>query len=479
MKKRLLSLALALVLALALLPTEVLAAEMIAASPDSSSCSPSLLEEGVPSRDYDYADARIPVRINEPYIELDSYAVPDAVSDDILRISYVVKQETMTYDDEALEVYTIYPGSIYYRQGCPGDEYSVNRVYAATAENGVLRKGELLQEYEPKGPNYSFWRWFGSDDVGNYYIIEFESTLFSKTLGLHIVEGSQPASAPKSYSAEGMGMSQKSVARYAWNEFRDIPAMITSVPAGTVITCSRGQESYWCAPIDAITDFDSEKGIVCAPAASELPTYSCNGRQCFTVEPGMLYQVWDDYLLWDGEKYWVGPDLSTYFVADESVPAVSDAPASAVNTAYASTQTVQVDGKAVTFECYALKDANGNATNYIKLRDLAMLLNGSAAQFQVGWDGSVTITTKTAYTPNGSELSTPYSGDRAYQETTATTKVNGQAADLAAFVLNDDAGGGYTYYQLRDLGKALGFNVGWAADKGIFVETDKPYDTNN
>ncbi len=57
--------------------------------------------------------------------------------------------------------------------------------------------------------------------------------------------------------------------------------------------------------------------------------------------------------------------------------------------------------------------------------------------------------------------------------------MNGQAADLAAFVLNDDNGGGYTYYQLRDLGKALGFNVGWAADKGIFLETDKPYAPGN
>ena len=147
--------------------------------------------------------------------------------------------------------------------------------------------------------------------------------------------------------------------------------------------------------------------------------------------------------------------------------------------AYASTQTVNVDGKAVTFACYALKDENGNATNYIKLRDLAILLNGSAAQFEVGWDGSVTITTQTAYTPNGSELSTPYAGDRAYQETTAETKVNGQAVGLSAFVLSDDNGGGYTYYQLRGLGRALGFNVGWSSDKGIFLETDKPYNAND
>lgn len=147
--------------------------------------------------------------------------------------------------------------------------------------------------------------------------------------------------------------------------------------------------------------------------------------------------------------------------------------------AYASTQSVLVDGKAVQFQCYALKDETGNDTNYIKLRDLADILNGSAAQFQVGWDGGVTITTKTAYTPNGSEQKTPFSGNRVYEPSTAVTKINGRAADLAAIVLTDDAGGGYTYYQLRDLGKALGFNVGWAAGKGIFVETDKPYDANN
>ncbi len=155
------------------------------------------------------------------------------------------------------------------------------------------------------------------------------------------------------------------------------------------------------------------------------------------------------------------------------------APIPASGTAYASTQSVNVDGKAVEFQMYALKDAAGNATNYIKLRDLAGILNGTAAQFNVGWDGSVTITAKTAYTPNGTEGSTPFSGDRAYQQASAPTKVNGQSKDLAAFVINDDNGGGYTYYQLRDLAQALGFNVGWSADKGVFVETGKPYDPAN
>ena len=156
--------------------------------------------------------------------------------------------------------------------------------------------------------------------------------------------------------------------------------------------------------------------------------------------------------------------------------AEAKAPAAPEKLAYASTQTVNVDGRNIEFQCYALKDENGNPTNYIKLRDLAILLNGSAAQFEVGWDGSVNILPGTAYTPNGSELRTPFSGNRAYRDSDAVTKINGQPVPLAVFMLTDDAGGGYTYYKLRDLGEAIGFNVGWSAERGIFVETDKPYD---
>jgi len=144
-------------------------------------------------------------------------------------------------------------------------------------------------------------------------------------------------------------------------------------------------------------------------------------------------------------------------------------------TAFASTQTVLVDGRPVTLQAYALKDAKGNPTNYVKLRDVAWILNGSGAQFSVGWDGSVNILTRTAYAPNGSEMSTPFSGDRIYTVPTAATNIDGRKASLTAISLTDDRGGGYTYYQLRDLGRALGFNVGWNAQQGIFLQTDRPY----
>ena len=134
-----------------------------------------------------------------------------------------------------------------------------------------------------------------------------------------------------------------------------------------------------------------------------------------------------------------------------------------------------MDSKPVEFQAYALKDAAGNDTNYIKLRDVANVLNGTRAQFQVGWDGAVNVTPGAVYTANGSEMSTPFAGHRVYEKATAATKVNGTAANLDAILLKDDGGNGYTYYKLRDLGKVLGFNVSWSASTGISIETDKPY----
>lgn len=140
-------------------------------------------------------------------------------------------------------------------------------------------------------------------------------------------------------------------------------------------------------------------------------------------------------------------------------------------TAYASTQKVLVDGKSVEFQAYALKDANGYDTNYVKLRDVAMVLNGTSAQFNVGWDGAVNIQTKTAYKADGSEMHTPFSGNRPYTDSTTRTMVDGKAVAMDAILLQDDAGGGYTYYKLRDLGASLGFQVDWTAETGITIKT--------
>jgi len=143
-------------------------------------------------------------------------------------------------------------------------------------------------------------------------------------------------------------------------------------------------------------------------------------------------------------------------------------------TAFASTQSVSIDGKPVSFRMYALKDADGNPTNYIKVRDLASVLNGTAAQFNVTYDGLVNLLPGKAYIPNGAEMATPYSGDRPCRKVPGATLVDGKEARLDAIMLTDDDGGGYTYYKLRDLGNALGFEVGWSTEEGVFIRTTSP-----
>ncbi len=158
-----------------------------------------------------------------------------------------------------------------------------------------------------------------------------------------------------------------------------------------------------------------------------------------------------------------------------------EAPEKAISEkiAYESMQMVELNGSAkVKLPAYALKDTNGNPTNYVRLRDLASLLNGTAAQFDILWSAEtgITIAPSAAYEhPNGSEGNVPFFGDRPYTDYARPTYVGDEAKSFAAFQLADDNGGAHTYYQLRDLGRALDFNVGWSAERGIFIEPNKPY----
>ncbi|MBQ4048561.1 MAG: hypothetical protein IJC93_09350 [Clostridia bacterium] len=167
--------------------------------------------------------------------------------------------------------------------------------------------------------------------------------------------------------------------------------------------------------------------------------------------------------------------IYSFYLTDGGTVIDAVSPIPATGTAYASTQEITLDGAVIELQAYALKDEKGYETNYVKLRDIATLINGSAAQFNVGWDGAVNIITGTAYKPNGTEMATPFAGDRAYEIAFAETKIDGTAIDAQAILLKDDQGGGYTYYKLRDIAEALDFDVSWVPGTGIVIDTDQPY----
>lgn len=144
---------------------------------------------------------------------------------------------------------------------------------------------------------------------------------------------------------------------------------------------------------------------------------------------------------------------------------------------YPAVQSILINGEAKELYAYAIKDSNGFATNYVKIRDMAVLLSLTTARFDVTWNDAVDIHPGRPYlSPNGQENQAPYEGEQPYVPATADTLVDGKRASIDAFVITDGEGNGSTYYKLRDLGKALDFSVTWlGGQEGVMIDTSIPY----
>ncbi len=143
-----------------------------------------------------------------------------------------------------------------------------------------------------------------------------------------------------------------------------------------------------------------------------------------------------------------GTTSSQYYMA---VPALTKIAGESVSCEV-SPQALKVDGEVKETEVYSINDAN-----YFKLRDMAMLLNGTAAQFGVDYDkGTRTVSIKTgeAYTPVGGELATGVDQSATALLSTQTITVDGEDCELIAYNI-----GGNNFFQLRELGEVLGFYV--------------------
>lgn len=146
---------------------------------------------------------------------------------------------------------------------------------------------------------------------------------------------------------------------------------------------------------------------------------------------------------------------------------------STATTTGKSQNVISLNGNIVTLDAYSIKAANGGDVTYVKIRDVAALLENTNAKFNVDWkQGAIYVTSKTAYTTkSGSELKTISGTDGSYKWNTAPVLFDGTTKALEGIVITDGNGGGHTLFKLRDLGEAIGFTVGWSAEKGIYIET--------
>lgn len=141
-------------------------------------------------------------------------------------------------------------------------------------------------------------------------------------------------------------------------------------------------------------------------------------------------------------------------------------------TAIPTNDALKVDGVSKVPTAYKIGGAN-----YFQLRDVAMMLNGTKAQFSVDYDKqrkAVVITTGQAYAPLGTELSGAAQGNAEAIIGNNDIYINGEKVDFEVYKI-----GGANFFQIRALGQTLGFNVGWTKSTGMFIESDKAYDPNN
>ena len=133
-----------------------------------------------------------------------------------------------------------------------------------------------------------------------------------------------------------------------------------------------------------------------------------------------------------------------------------------------SQQTLKVNGIVHKCEKY-----NIDGSNYFKLRDLAYLLSGTGSQFSVGWDAAantVSIVTGKDYEWNGKELLLGQDASATAQKSAQTILIDGQiVTGLDVYNI-----GGSNYFKLRDLGDALGFDVGYDAETNTAIVTSRP-----
>lgn len=140
-----------------------------------------------------------------------------------------------------------------------------------------------------------------------------------------------------------------------------------------------------------------------------------------------------------------------------------------MKTAKPTASAVLVDGKRVEFEAFEI---DGN--NYFKLRDIAAVLSGTPKQFNVKWDGTqniISLISGASYTAVGGELTKGGAAGGGVTPGDASLLLDGAPLKLTVYTISSN-----NYFKLRDLGQVLNFSVLWDNKTGtIVIDTTSAY----
>jgi hypothetical protein len=167
---------------------------------------------------------------------------------------------------------------------------------------------------------------------------------------------------------------------------------------------------------------------------------------------------------------------STPPVTPPTAPVQPVVPVAPVQSTIPTAQTVSptpskviVNGVEQSFEAY-----NIDGSNYFKLRDIAFVLNGTAKQFEVGYDNAtqaITMTSNMPYTVTGGEM---VPGDGTAKTATPTPSVvylNGQPLNFAVYYI-----AGSNFFKLVDVMTAMNVGVTYNQTTGnISIDTNSAF----
>ncbi len=202
----------------------------------------------------------------------------------VVRISHAVSKETMQCEGQTIDVYTVYPGTKVWKFGYRDSGYANILGHEATLENNTLQLGEQSIDFSPSDPTHYCWVFFDEDNVGEIHVIDVTDQHYHVRIGVRVIAGEYPASAPVTYVGE-LGLSQEVTGKGTPVELCDggevyYTVNLRFVPAGTVITIDHGIWAYsW--PIGSVYDKASE------PIVPDV----YNGKKAIVVEPGRLYNI--------------------------------------------------------------------------------------------------------------------------------------------------------------------------------------------
>lgn len=145
------------------------------------------------------------------------------------------------------------------------------------------------------------------------------------------------------------------------------------------------------------------------------------------------------------------------------------AQASAGKSAQGTESTMIVNG-----ERWYIYGYNIDYANYFRLRDVAVAMNNTPSEFNVGWNSqanAIALTSGQPYTGERPADNFGWDSKRAVPSSSALI-VDGKAHTMQAYVIDQE-----TYFQLRDLAAITGFQVAYdRADDTIYMNSKAPKD---